>query len=251
MKAIDEPIIAASNMSLETHYGFYYGRPKDSPRLSTYAAAVAASLLALPKAPLGLPRPRLKTLASGGLAMRTFLITGLLWPWEPTGSMGRALAFATSLGFLGIPFWPTLSARSNARSSSSSWSGRSGFMPFFFTLLRYTSVLSASSNVGRIGSWLGYRAVEVEAALALALALGLGVPLEYLIVSVLASLFLGRPLTRGASGSGSGGGKLGIIASGEAMPVVHGTLEVALGGALGAAVTLVRLGLGGGVPMSC
>ena len=116
-------------------------------------------------------------------------------------------------------------------------------MPFFFTLLRYTSIRSASSTVGRIGSWLGYRTVEVEAALALALALGLGVPLEYLIVSVLASLFLGRPLTRGASGSGSGGGKLGIIASG-------GTLEVALGGALGAAVTLARLGLGGGVPMS-
>ena len=105
--------------------------------------------------------------------------------------------------------------------------------------------------MGRIGSWLGYRTVEVEAALALALALGLGVPLEYLIVSVLASLFLGRPLTRGASGSGSGGGKLGIIASGDAMPVVQGTLEAALGGALGAArVTLARLAFGGGVPMS-
>ena len=124
-------------------------------------------------------------------------------------------------------------------------------MPFFFTLLRYTSIRSASSTVGRIGSWLVYRTVEVEPALALALALGLGVPLEYLIVSVLASLFLGRPLTRGASGSGSACGMVGIRASGDAMPVVHGTLEAALGGALGAARgTLARRAFGGGVPMS-
>ncbi len=89
--------------------------------------------------------------------MRTFLITGLLPPCEPTGIMGRALAFATSLGFFGFPFCPTLSARSNARSSSSSRSGRSGFMIFFFTLLRDTSVRSASYSVGSMtpGSWLG------------------------------------------------------------------------------------------------